>query len=50
MQEVVKVLLEAGANPMLKDRHGRSALLEAVTSGHEVVVDMLRKYKATWVG
>ena len=42
-----KILLEAGANPMVHDRLGRTPLFDAVQAGHVPVIVLLRRYKAT---
>jgi ankyrin repeat protein len=38
---VVKLLLEKGANPLLRDNHGSTALAVAAGNGHEAMVELL---------
>ena len=45
--DLVKALLEAGAQPSIKDNFGGSALLEACKHGHDDIVAVLRDAGAT---
>ena len=39
--EIARILLDAGADPWWKDRHGRPAMIPAVVEGHLSIVEML---------
>lgn len=43
--ECVTILLSAGANPRIKDPHGRTALDVAIMNENTKIVDLLRKWK-----
>ena len=38
----VQVLLQAGANVKLKDKHGKTALSFAIDHGHDAIIELLR--------
>ena len=42
--EAAKALLEAGANPNLKDKLGRTALIIAASKGRTNAIELLLKY------
>ena len=41
--EIVRLILDHGADPNLRDRRGRTALMRAESGGHTQVVAMLRQ-------
>ncbi|ABZ93685.1 Ankyrin-repeat protein [Leptospira biflexa serovar Patoc strain 'Patoc 1 (Ames)'] len=41
--EIVKILLENKANPLLKNKKGETALSLAIENGHQKIVDLLKK-------
>ncbi|GAX76506.1 hypothetical protein CEUSTIGMA_g3951.t1 [Chlamydomonas eustigma] len=45
-----QLLLDSGANPMARDRFERTPLLDAVQLGHDNIILLLRKYRATLRG
>jgi ankyrin repeat protein len=45
-QEIVRLLLEAGANPGLADLDGVTPLAHAITRGYEAIADLLRAHGA----
>ena len=45
-QEIVRMLLEAGANPSLADRDGVTPLAHARARGYEAIADLLRDHGA----
>ena len=45
--EVVKLLIEGGANVNFRNNKGRPAIHEAAASGHQDMVDLLRRFGAT---
>ncbi len=45
--DVVELLLEAGVNPDPRDRWGGTPLDDAMTGGHNVVIDLLNRLGAT---
>ncbi len=42
-QEIVRILLAAGADPAIEDAHGRTALQHALSRGHQEVATILRE-------
>jgi ankyrin repeat protein len=44
--EVVRLLLEHGADVEVKDYYGKTALQEAADRGHDKVVELLREHGA----
>lgn len=46
MQAIIRLLLDVGAKPMLKDAFGGTAMLEAVKSGKEDIIKLLLAYGA----
>jgi uncharacterized protein len=44
--EVMKILLDHGANPNLQDSEGVTALMEAVSTDHSAMIDTLISHRA----
>jgi ankyrin repeat protein len=42
--ESVQVLLDAGADPSLRDRHGYSAIQRAILTGHREIAELIQSY------
>lgn len=47
VQDVVRTLLESGADPQLKDNFGNTATYEAVTMGFDDVLDVLLNHNGS---
>ena len=41
-RDMVELLLKRGANPMLSDKDGRTALYWALANGHKEIAEILR--------
>jgi ankyrin repeat protein len=48
--EAVRALLDARANPAIRDPNGWTALFEACRGGHDKIVDMMVEQGMRWVG
>jgi ankyrin repeat protein len=41
--EIVRFLLEKGADTTIRDNHGQTAFMEAIANGHSQVIELLKQ-------